>query len=73
MSDDVKELREALGIVRLAPRLEIVMNKFKKVVDERFDGVKDNKVCLKREFYQKYRKKIQKSSLSKFIRCLRGY
>ena len=26
MSDDIKELREALGIVRLAPKLEIVLD-----------------------------------------------
>ena len=43
------------------------MNKFKKVVNERFDGVKDSKALSKKEFYQKYRKKIQKSSLSNLL------
>jgi hypothetical protein len=60
MSDDVKELREALGIVRLAPRLEIVMNKFKKVVDERFDGVKDSKALSKKGVLSKVQKKNTK-------------
>jgi hypothetical protein len=60
MSDDVKELREALGIVRLAPRLEIVMNKFKKVVNERFDGVKDSKALSKKGVLSKVQKKNTK-------------
>jgi hypothetical protein len=60
MSDDVKELREALGIVRLAPRLEIVMNKFKKVVNERFDGVKDSKALSKEGVLSKVQKKNTK-------------
>ena len=60
MSNDVKELREALGIVRLAPRLEIVMNKFKKVVNERFDGVKDSKALSKKGVLSKVQKKNTK-------------
>ena len=48
MSKDTKELREALGIVRLAPKLEIVLDKFERVANERFDGVKDNKTLSKK-------------------------
>tara|TARA_B100000900_G_scaffold413847_2_gene438830 strand:+ start:665 stop:862 length:198 start_codon:yes stop_codon:yes gene_type:complete len=60
MNDDVKELREALGIVRLAPKLEVVMNKFKKVVNERFDGVKDSKALSKKGVLSKVQKKNTK-------------
>ena len=60
MSDDVKELREALGIVRLAPKLEIVMKKFERVVNERFDGVKDSKALSKKGVLSKVQKKNTK-------------
>jgi len=60
MSDDVKELREALGIVRLAPKLEIVMNKFERVVNERFDGIKDNKVMSKKRVLSKIQRQDKK-------------
>ena len=48
MSDDVKELREALDIVKLAPRLEKVVKKLERIADERFDGTKDNKALSKK-------------------------
>tara|TARA_R100000329_G_scaffold2638_1_gene4041 strand:- start:1708 stop:1893 length:186 start_codon:yes stop_codon:yes gene_type:complete len=60
MSDDVKELREALGIVRLAPKLEIVMNKFERVVNERFDGIEDNKVMSKKRVLSKIQRQDKK-------------
>ena len=60
MSDDVKELREALGIVRLAPKLEIVMNMFERVVNERFDGIKDNKVMSKKRVLSKIQRQDKK-------------
>ena len=60
MSDDVKELREALGIVRLAPKLEIVMNKFERVVNERFDGIKDSKALSKRSSIKSTEKKYKR-------------
>ncbi len=69
MSDDVKELREALGIVRLAPRLEIVMNKFKKVVNERFDGVKDSKALSKKGVLSKVQKKNTKHLIHIQLKC----
>ena len=60
MSDDIKELREALGIVRLAPKLEIVLDKFERVVNERFDGVKDNKTLSKKRVLSKVQKQNTK-------------
>ena len=48
MNNDVKELREALDIVKLAPRLEKVVKKLERIADERFDGTKDNKVMSKK-------------------------
>ena len=48
MNNDVKELREALDIVKLAPRLEKVVKKLERIADERFDGTKDNKTLSKK-------------------------
>ena len=60
MSKDTKELREALGIVRLAPKLKIVLDKFERVANERFDGVKDNKTMSKKRFLSKVQKQNTK-------------
>jgi hypothetical protein len=48
MNNDVKELREALDIVKLAPRLDKVVKKLERIADERFDGTKDNKALSKK-------------------------
>lgn len=60
MSKDTKELREALDIVRLAPKLEIVLDKFERVANERFDGVKDNKTLSKKRVLSKVQKQNTK-------------
>ena len=60
MNDDAKELREALGIVRLAPKLEIVMNKFERVANERFNGTKDSKALSKKRVLSKVQKQNTK-------------
>jgi hypothetical protein len=60
MSDDIKELKEALGIVRLAPKLEIVLDKFERAVNERFDGIKDNKTLSKKRVLSKVQKQNTK-------------
>ena len=64
MSDDVKELREALGIFRLAPKLEIVMNKFERAADEKFDGIKNYKALLKKRVLSKIQKQNTKKQSS---------
>ena len=60
MSDDVKELREALDIVKLAPRLEKVVKKLERIADERFDGIKDNKVMSKKRVLSKIQRQDKK-------------
>ena len=60
MSDDVKELREALDIVKLAPRLEKVVKKLERIADERFDGTKDNKALSKKGVLSKVQKQNTK-------------
>ena len=60
MSDDVKELREALDIVKLAPRLEKVVKKLERIADERFDGTKDNKALSKKGVLSEVQKRNTK-------------
>ena len=60
MSNDVNELREALDIVKLAPRREKVVKKLERIADERFDGTKDNKALSKKGFLSEVQKQNTK-------------
>ena len=55
-----EELKEALSILRLAPRLEQVSKRFERAADEKFDGIKNYKALLKKRVLSKIQKQNTK-------------
>ena len=59
-----EELKEALSILRLAPRLEQVSKRFERAADEKFDGINNYKALLKKRVLSKIQKQNTKKQSS---------